>query len=110
MILKSRKSTSGAVLICAGVTGQVFGGFVISKTDPSIRQQMVFIICAQICALISFFLLFYHCEETTFAGANIDYAELDKIHFRKYRENEFRLKGKNIFLKTYNFLPEFLQF
>ena len=86
------KKTSGAVLICAGVTGQVFGGFVISKTDPSIRQQMIFIIFAQICALISFFLLFYHCEETTFAGANIDYAELDKINFRKHRENEFRLK------------------
>ena len=57
--------------------------------------------------------MFYHCEETTFAGANIDYAELDKIHFRKYRENEFRLKGENIFLvlkifdlSFYNFNPD----
>ena len=74
---------TGAIVVLSGVLGQIIGGLWISKTNPSVRQQLFF---GLICLAIScFFALhpLYTCEETPLVGSNLS--------FDKLRENSTEL-------------------
>lgn len=63
----------GAVAVLAGAVGQTVGGVWIGKTNPSVKKQLLFGTCSLFLSLIFSFLVFYHCDETPFAGATIKY-------------------------------------
>ena len=65
--------SAGAVVVLAGVGGQILGGIWVGKTDPSIQKQLKFCITALSISLLCSFTIFYHCDETLFVGANLSY-------------------------------------
>ena len=63
----------GAVAVAAGAVGQTVGGIWVGKAKPSVKKQLLFGLTSLLISLGFSFVGFYHCDETVFAGANIQY-------------------------------------
>lgn len=63
----------GAVVVLAGAVGQTIGGLWVGKTNPTVRKQLIFGVTCLTISLASSFVIFYHCDETLFVGANLSY-------------------------------------